>query len=564
MNPCVPEGRGEWRIHRSEWNSENSGIPTVSFIRLPPAAAADAEAAPVAAAAEAEAAAPIIPHLVAPAMLITPAVLADITSSDPELVNAAFGVLQRIGTDSHVAEFMNTHLIYNMHTYINAGPDTYRFRALWVLTNVTSKNSEAGTRFVFRHPGLLQSIVNRLIGTAVPEQNVLTQALWCLGNIAGSGHVYAEQINSYGLQYCIAKALNSQEKDLVQNAAFLMSNLARHMNRNQAAVMMRAIADTDFDTITDPYALCDFLIAVDRLYNVMENMYFAQPSQISLLLQNHPALSVRKYVLTVIGSVLSSDNRKLIDDMIGSQVIQCLYEFLVSDNFVNEVLWTLSNCAADIKCSDLIANNLPLLNLIYDHVPRSLDATYAVANLVTNGSSLVLYKVIDSNGFALLVDALDKMKTHDKSNTRKYLIILEGIEKVLIRAPTYVSVKEIIPRLRTLIADIDGEVANLDVLAMAARCAALLGDIVTAPPEKEEATAEATPALSILSSYVPSPTVKTAIANIRKNKEERWVSAADLLFSAADVAYMLSAGYAFHISGCIGCSDACLRLCGPK
>ena len=88
--------------------------------------------------------------------------------------------------------------------------------------------------------------------------------------------------------------------------------------------------------------------------------------------------------------------------------------------------------------------------------------------------------------------------------------------------------------------------------------------IPTIPPSPVAALPPAAFAVAMVGRYTISPQTRMAIDRVveesGRGEGGRWVGVSDLIFTAADAAYLTGLGYAFDIEGRIGLNDAAYVL----
>ena len=270
--------------------------------------------------------------------------------------------------------------------YAKSASDKDRYEISWILTNLSAGN-ERQTEILVRN-GVIELMANLL---SSENEDVIIQALWCIGNISGDHCDYRERImsclTSYGgLSFFLSK--NTKNEFQMKVLAWVISNLCRLKPTSEywsiiVNDLSYCIYSVDIFNCNDQQSIIDFSWGLTRTLHAISTIRRKQLVNIALVnglfdvIKRFKTPSVLVPIFRVLTNVVAGDNQETAFVLEGNRIEQIL-SFLDSDNpgLLKEALMCLSNIAA----SDLhgkILHDVEILSKVLNLL-QSSQATEAI------------------------------------------------------------------------------------------------------------------------------------------------------------------------------------------
>ena len=468
--------------------------------------------------------------------------------------------LNKIVTGEHVEQLLQTAMLRRVvELFIHSTHETVRDAAIWVLTNLAAMPGDRGAAAVWGSgPPLHRAMVQ---AATLGARRIMSETFWCLANIAGSGPLFATDMIHYNL-HTIALGVISDPSTggrLRKNAVFLLGNLAPHLDERVAAVLLDQLTTLPPVIFTDNVSMVDLLWAIHVLQYRAQNIANISCAVLVERLSHEETRMINPALLTI-DNICAGTNRDLIKELLRVGVVGGLHRLLRRRLFAGHVLRTFSNLAVEIEGADVIVRTSGLLYDINAYVRLSTEALWVLCNLATRGLPRHVRAMIGCGSPTALLQMA--VPTVDELRLR---LVVEGLLAILqkdgVAAQQFLGALGFEARIQVLnehesdyIRRHVGEI--LDVWRG-------LG-VPTVPPAAVAALPPAAFAVAMVGRYTISPQTRMAIDRVveesGRGEGERWVSVSDLIFTAADVAYLTGLGYAFDIEGRVGLNDAAYAL----
>lgn len=306
--------------------------------------------------------------------------------------------------------------------------------ALWALTNVAAGTSEHG------HVLIKHGAVPTLVGLLDSENDeVLEQALWLLGNLAGDGVPFRDAVLSANvlppLVSCLA--LRPNVLSLLRIGSWTLSNLCDGQPRPTLELNMVMRALQQLLCGSDPEVLSHTCWALSHLCDgpsshiktVVEGGVC--PRLVELL--SHRSWRVTKPALRTIGNIVcAEDDIDYTQHIIEAGAVRCLRVLISHSNreIQKEACWTLSNIAAGtveqiqtVLDSGVITPLISIATLSRTDGEVRSEACWVVLNATSCGSDAQIKYLVNEGCTKVLMDLL--------SETSMVMMALEGLERIL-------------------------------------------------------------------------------------------------------------------------------------
>jgi hypothetical protein len=373
-----------------------------------------------------------------------------------------------------------------------------QFEAEWALTNVASGTTSQTAAVV--DAGAIRELVRLLRATST---DVVEQAVWALGNIAGDGPMFRDQVLAAEALTPILQILaphgvgDARPLSLRRNAVWTLSNLCRGKSPAPEFAMVR---DALFvlPTLIDPAAhrqedmevLADALWALsylsDGTNDKIETVLRSGVAQSLVPLLAHPSSTVVTPALRTLGNLVTGDDAQT-QQVLDGGVLQAMFRLATgSKTWANatmrkELAWAISNVAAGTSAQiEALVNAglVPVLVELLQDADKKVrkEAAWAVANLACGGSTASVARAMELGVFQPFA-ALLSAEESASDDTKVLKMKLDGV-KHLFAKMEQTSVEDsfyLLPNLLRLEAHSDGSVAASAVQLLqtqAARCEA--------------------------------------------------------------------------------------------
>ena len=307
-----------------------------------------------------------------------------------------------------------------------------KFEIAWIFTNIASGTSEQTCELVKYGviPILLKLIQEN-------NENLSSQCVWALGNIAGDSSKCREHLLETNLLEILLFQINNKKNiSFLRNAIWTLSNLCREkpgINKKDytsvLSVLGKLIFTEDFDILTD---ICWALSYISDGSSVVIQgiINLGLLSRITELLM-YSDTKLQTPALRTIGNIVTGDDFQT-QAVINCSALPCLLLLLNSNkkSIKREACWAISNITAGnvTQIQAIIdANIFPVLvNLLESsEMDVKKEAAWAISNATTGGTKEQIDYLIECNSISPLVKLLDS------SDVRIIKVILEGLENIL-------------------------------------------------------------------------------------------------------------------------------------
>eukprot|EP01083_Nonionella_stella_P036231 98877_1 len=365
---------------------------------------------------------------------------------------------------------------------------TVQYESLWALTNIAAGTTKH-TQVLIKH-NIIYSL-QKVIQSSITDNDTKSQAIWCLGNMVGdSPHMRNKLLMKYNIYYeCIAPLFQIKTKidkdahwmSLMRESTWTVSNLCRSPSD---AIFCTSVNNslirlfkTTLCTLSDPEAMSNIFWAINYFidHNSKKPGNALCKSNIDQMMRGFGDTLIKQKMIDILKTDPSEDRRACrgairvigsivyLDDLAVNQN-QWIHKYLRFKLFKRfnkilrgkdvseqkEVLWTISNIAADFNQDVVITHALcnPRLMvaiykiLLYGSFAVRKEAAWVVFNMVTQCESL--HQIEMAIKLSVIIPALFRLfrfKNESFFSNRFAFAILETMEHLLDLASMLVTAK---------------------------------------------------------------------------------------------------------------------------
>jgi len=449
--------------------------------------------------------------------------------------------LQKINKINNLEEahdVVNSNIVPRViHLMMNSHSIHVRDAAITTLINLSAVEGDYGSRAILNaETNVMEYFADMLLGDS-PQ--IIEGVCWCLSHIAVSCDDMCTIMEDNEVHIRAAQILTNQfnSSKLRKSAAFLLLNLGKKINAEESRAVLDILSQMSPRLQTDPIVLPDLLWTLCGLYKTAQWLH---TSYIGFLLECIQSKYYRILNPTIIllGDIVSGNQQTFIEGLITNGLTSKLHTILLNNtNSIQDIVWICSNLAVEPHGGISMIEE-PGLLLDLNHLMLSHnDAIWTISNLAMCGEPRIVDALVQSGSLHILGSLIHKAKNI------MLCVILEGCDACIEKCGSRAII--ILEKYRTTILALQTS-NNVTVSNLATR---IVDKFINPVTEILNEIGVDEPQLLSNSSTA----VTTSIARYDHDKSRGLpvgsVDVNDLLFTSADVGYLIHNGYRFLTDG---------------
>ena len=334
-----------------------------------------------------------------------------IYSNDPDI---ALDGLIYVRSVSHrmISDILMSKVYYKIIEMLSYEHYTkHQLNAAWIMTNILSSDYTDANKHIIEETALPEYILELC---KHDDDELKTQAIWCLGNISGESSKYSEIIiNKGGLDLALL-ALESElykskyKPEHLNTISWVIYNILSMYKRPIGNSLSKSIIKI-FRIALDRYTGKEFYINITKSFCEITK-HFGKHEYALMLSENGGPVDqhfltyidklphVRKYLMRTIGDLISGPDIISIK-LINMGIMDYLDKYKSEPLHKKEVYWIISNMAA---CNNFDVKNMVCQRFLYD-IFNCLttesyfikkESMYALVNLLYDGYPSIMNTVL--------------------------------------------------------------------------------------------------------------------------------------------------------------------------
>lgn len=332
-----------------------------------------------------------------------------------------------------IQDILDSEILPLLIQYLDKEKNTQiKFEIAWIITNIASGTSEQTYELI--KSGTIPILI-KLIENS--NENLTSQCVWALGNIAGDSVKCRDYLLKTNLlNVLLIQINNSKNISFLRNAIWTLSNLCREKpglkkddHSTVLTVLGRLIFSEDSEILIDVCWALSYIS--DGSTTIIQGIINSgMLNRITELLM-HMDTRVQTPALRTIGNIVTGDDFQT-QSVINCSALPCLQALLSSNkkSIRREACWAISNITAgnvsqiqDVIDAKIFPTLIDLLESSESDVKK--EAAWAISNATTGGKKDQVDYLVKLNSINPLVKLLDS------TDSRIIKVILEGLENIL-------------------------------------------------------------------------------------------------------------------------------------